>query len=71
MSLYSEDVFKINLSRDLSLAKTLNKVGTVAGTMGKTQKAIKNFKAAIIIDPGYATAKKNLNIALKEAEKSK
>jgi len=70
MSLYSEDIFKINLSRDLSLAKTLNKVGTVAGTMGKTQKAIKNFKAAIIIDPGYATAKKNLNIALREAEKN-
>ncbi|MCK5742133.1 MAG: hypothetical protein KAH48_07940 [Chlorobi bacterium] len=49
----------------------MNKVGTVAGTMGNTQKAIKNFRAAVIIDPGYATAKKNLNIALREAEKNK
>ena len=71
MSLYSEDVFKMNLSRDISLAKTLNKVGTVAGTMGNTQKAIKNFRAAVAIDPGYAIAKKNLNIALREAEKNK
>ena len=70
MNLYSDDIFKINLSRDLSLAKTLNKVGTVAGTIGNTQKAIKNFRAAVAIDPGYATAKKNLNIALREAARS-